>query len=155
LSTFQLTSPAFAAEALIPPEFTCDGSDHSPPLQWSDPPAQTQGLSLILEDPDAPNPPFIHWVLYDLPPDLTALSAAIPAQPFLSIGGVQGKNDFGQYGYRGPCPPTQTHRYVFRLYATKQLLDLPPGVSIAEVRQSLEPQTIATAVLMGRYRRAG
>lgn len=155
LPTFQLTSAAFAAEAEIPLQFTCDGADQSPPLQWSDPPSATQGFTLILEDPDALNPPFIHWVLYDLPPDLRQLPAAIPAQPFLSIGGVQGKNDFGQYGYRGPCPPNQTHRYYFRLYATKQALDLPPGVTMAEVRQALEPQKIAEAVLIGRYRRSG
>lgn len=155
LPTFQLTSAAFAAEAAIPPQFTCDGPDQSPPLQWSDPPSATQGFTLILEDPDAPNPPFIHWVLYDLPPDLRQLPAAIPAQPFLSIGGVQGKNDFGQYGYRGPCPPSQTHRYYFRLYATKQALDLPPGVTMVEVRQALEPQKIAEAVLIGCYRHSG
>jgi Raf kinase inhibitor-like YbhB/YbcL family protein len=158
-----LSSPAFEAEAFIPVEFTCDGADHSPALSWSTPPEGTQSLTVILEDPDAPSGTFVHWVLYDLPPDLQALPAAIPAQPFLTTGGVQGKNDFDQYGYRGPCPPRDnrtdgnqtngTHRYFFRLYALDELLDLPPGVTSTEVRTALKNHILAEAELMGRYKR--
>jgi Raf kinase inhibitor-like YbhB/YbcL family protein len=152
--TFKLTSPAFAAEAFIPVEFTCDGADRSPALSWEAPPnaASAKGLTLILVDPDAPNGPFIHWVLYDLPPDLRELAAGIPPQPFLAKG-VQGKNDFGQYGYKGPCPPNGTHRYFFRLYAVDKLLDLPPGVSGMAVQAALKGHILAKAELMGRYTR--
>jgi Raf kinase inhibitor-like YbhB/YbcL family protein len=151
--TFKLTSPAFEAEAFIPAEFTCDGADRSPALSWEAPPEATQSLALILEDPDAPGKPFVHWAIYDLPPDLRQLPAAIPNQPFLTQGGVQGKNDFGQYGYRGPCPPKGTHRYFFKLYAVDKVLDLPPGVTQAEVQTALKDHILATAELMGRYSR--
>lgn len=154
LQTFQLTSPTFATNALIPAEFTCDGANQSPALSWDDPPAATQSLTLVMEDSDAPNGPFLHWLIYDLPAQLRTLPAAVPAQPFLMQGGVQGKNDFGQYGYRGPCPPGGTHRYWFRLYAVDKLLDLPPGVSHAAVRAALENHILAEAELMGRYGRS-
>ncbi|MBF2049816.1 MAG: YbhB/YbcL family Raf kinase inhibitor-like protein [Elainella sp. C42_A2020_010] len=171
--TLDLSSPAFEPEAFIPVEFTCDGADHSPALSWSAPPEGTQSFTLILDDPDAPNGTFTHWVLYDLPPDSQSLPTAIPAQPFLTTGGVQGKNDFGQYGYRGPClprssslentseenqgnqanPTNSTHRYFFRLYALDTVLDLPPGVTSTEVRTALKDHILAEAELMGRYKR--
>lgn len=150
--TLKLTSSAFEAEAFIPPEFTCDGADQSPALSWDAPPEATQSLVIMLEDPDAPGGA-VHWVLYDLPPDLRQLPAAIPPQPFLSKGGVQAKNDFGQYGYRGPCPSDGTHRYFFKLYAVDKVLDLPPGVTQAEVQAALKDHILAGAELMGRYSR--
>lgn len=149
--TMQLTSPAFTADGAIPSEFTCDGADHSPALSWDTPPEGTESFTLIVTDLDT-SPAFIHWVLYDLPPDTRSLPAAIPTQPFLSQG-VQGKNNFGQYGYRGPCPPQNTHRYAFKLYAVKTVLDLPPGVTYAEVMAALEGQLLAEAELIGRYSR--
>lgn len=151
--TFKLTSPAFEAEAFIPPEFTCDGANQSPALTWEAPPPETQSLVLLVQDPDAPNGIFIHWVIYDLPPQLRSLPAAIPNQPFLTEGGVQAKNDFGQYGYRGPCPPGGTHRYFFLLYAVDTLLDLPPGTMHTEVQEALKGHILAEAKLMGRYSR--
>jgi Raf kinase inhibitor-like YbhB/YbcL family protein len=151
--TFRLTSPAFSSNALIPPEFTCDGINHSPPMSWEAPPPETQSLVLLMEDPDAPNGTFVHWVIYDLPPDLRGLPKAIPAQPFLSQGGIQGKNDFGQYGYGGPCPPSGIHQYWFRLYAVDKLLDLPPGVAYPAVQTALKDHILAGAELMGRYDR--
>lgn len=149
--TMQLTSPAFAADGLIPIEYTCDGADHSPALSWDDPPTGTESFTLVLVDLDA-SPSFIHWVLYDLPPDTRSLPAAIPTQPFLAAG-VQGKNDFGQYGYRGPCSPENEHRYAFKLYAVNTVLDLPPGVTHSEVISALEGQVLAEAALIGRYGR--
>lgn len=146
--TIQLTSPDFAADQTIPVEFTCDGADRSPALSWSDPPPDTKSFTLVLSNLDA-TPPFIHWVLYDLPPDTRSLPAAIPPQPFLDAG-VQGKNDFGQYGYRGPCSPNQ-QRYVFKLYAVDTVLDLPPGVTSSDVMTALEGHILAEAELIGRY----
>lgn len=151
--TLKLTSPAFEAEAFIPPEFTCDGADRSPALSWNGSPATTQSFALIVEDPDAPVGTFVHWVLYDLPSNLRALPSGIPTQPFLTEGGMQAKNDFGQYGYRGPCPPSGTHRYLFRLYAVDKILDLPPGVTHTEVQAALKGHVLAGGQLMGRYSR--
>ncbi len=151
LPIFQLTSPAFAPEAFIPVEFTCDGADRSPALSWQAP-APAKSLTLIVEDPDAANGSFIHWILYDLPPEQRQLTAGVPPQPFL-LNGVQGKNDFDQYGYKGPCPPSGTHRYFFRLYAVNKVLDLPPGVSGMAVQAALKGHILAKAELMGRYTR--
>lgn len=151
--TFKLTSPAFEADAFIPAEFTCDGADQSPALSWETPPSQTQSLALFVEDPDAPSGTFVHWVVYDLPTQTRSLPAAIPNQPFLTPGGVQSKNDFGQYGYRGPCPPSGTHRYFFKLYAVDIVLDLPPGTPHAKVSAALKGHILAEAELIGRYSR--
>lgn len=146
--TIQLSSPAFAAGEMIPIEFTCDGADRSPALSWGAPPPDTKSFTLILSNLDA-SPPFIHWVLYDLPPDTRSLPAAVPTQPFLSAG-VQGKNDFDQYGYRGPCSPDQ-QRYAFKLYAVDTVLDLPPGVTHPDVVAALKGHVLAEAELIGRY----
>ncbi|NJO79218.1 MAG: YbhB/YbcL family Raf kinase inhibitor-like protein [Cyanobacteria bacterium RM1_2_2] len=147
----QLTSPAFATDGLIPSEFTCDGADRSPALNWDNPPAETKSFTLVLTHLDA-SPPLIHWVLYDLPPDTRSLPAAIPTQPFLTAG-VQGKNDFGQYGYRGPCLPENEQRYAFKLYAVDTVLDLPPGSAYPDIMAALAGQVLAEAELIGRYSR--
>jgi Raf kinase inhibitor-like YbhB/YbcL family protein len=151
--TMKLTSPAFSANGLIPVKYTCDGENISPALSWDTPPKDTRSFALIVTDPDAPSKTFVHWVLYDLPPDLRQLPEQMPAQPFLNIGGLQGKSDFGQYGYRGPCPPNGTHRYVFRLFALNQVMDLPPGTTEADLAKAIEGHTLATAELIGQYAR--
>lgn len=151
--TLKLTSPAFEADAFIPPEFTCDGADRSPALSWDASLAKAQSFALIVEDPDASGGAFVHWVLYDLPAQLRVLPAGVPTQPFLTEGGMQGKNNFGQYGYRGPCPPSGTHRYLFKLYAVDKILDLPPGAMPAEVQTALKGHILARGQLMGRYSR--
>lgn len=148
-----LSSSAFSPNAPIPAPYTCDGEDRSPSLQWDEPPAGTQSLALIVDDPDAPKQPFTHWVLYDLPPTTRELPADMPPDPILYSGGVQGKNDFDRYGYGGPCPPRGTHRYVFKLYALDTILDLPPGVSKTEVLQAMQGHVLAGAELIGEYSR--
>ncbi len=142
-----LTSPSLQA-AFIPPQFTCDGANHSPELSWSNPPAQTQSWLLLLESEASAQPSAqplgkLYWLVYDLPASLSHLPAALPNQPFLSQGGLQAKNDFGQYGYRGPCPADGSDRYQLRLYAVRSLLDLPPGVSPAAVKAALQSQILA------------
>jgi len=150
----QITSTAFAPGAPIPAQQTCDGKDLSPDLIWAGIPANTQSIVIIAEDPDAPFKPFTHWVLYDLPPKTRQIPAGLPPQPFVNIGGGQGKNDFGRYGYGGPCPPKgSTHRYIFRLYALDKLLDLPAGATKAEVLAAIAGHIKATGELMGKYSR--
>lgn len=149
----EITSTAFAPGALIPVQQTCDGKDLSPALAWEGIPADTQSIVIIAEDPDAPLKPFTHWVLYDLPPKIRQLPAGLPPQPFLETGGGHGKNDFGRYGYGGPCPPNGTHRYIFRLYAIDKLLDLPAGATKTEVLAAIAGHVKATGELMGKYSR--
>lgn len=151
--TMKLESSAFNANAAIPAKYTCDGDDRSPALSWDDPPEGTRGIALIMDDPDAPGRTFVHWVLYDLPPDVRQLPESVPSDPLLPTGGVQGKNDFGRYGYGGPCPPGGTHRYVFKLYALDTVLDLSPGATKNQVLEALDGHILAGAELIGQYSR--
>lgn len=150
----KLESTAFSANQLIPVTYTCDGADRSPPLSWDTPPPHTQSLVLICDDPDAPRQTWVHWVLFNLPPDLRYLPTGIPHEPQLSNGGVHGITDFRRLGYGGPCPPGGTHRYFFKLYALDIQLDLKPGASKAEVETAMQGHILAHAELMGRYARS-
>lgn len=149
----KLTSSAFAAEEMIPTRYTCDGEDISPALSWEGIPQGTQSLVLIVDDPDAPGQTFVHWVLYDLPPETRQLPANVPNSEQLPNGGVQGKNDFGKIGYGGPCPPEGTHRYFFKLYALDTQLGLSAGATKAQVEAAMSSHILAAQELIGRYSR--
>jgi hypothetical protein len=153
LVKIELESPAFREGDMIPPEYTCDGKDISPPLEWSGAPGGTKSLALISDDPDAPAADWVHWVVYDLPPDLTALSAAVPKMEKPPFGGTQGRTDFGDIGYGGPGPPGGTHRYFFKLYALDKALGLEAGVTKKELLKAMQGHILAEARLMGKYRR--
>src|SRR2546425_10201022 len=115
---FSISSPSFQNGKDIPKKFTCDGDDVSPALSWMDPPQGSKSFALIADDPDAPRGTWTHWVLYDIPADVQELSAGIGHDESLRNGAKQGKNDFGNIGYGGPCPPSgAAHRYHFKLYA--------------------------------------
>jgi len=121
-----LTSSVFSANGTIPANYTCEGTDVSPPIQWDGLPDGTKSLALIVDDPDAPDPKapkttWVHWVLYNLPPTTTQLAEAI-AQDDLPEGTLEGKNDWGRPGYGGPCPPIGLHRYFFKLFALDLVL---------------------------------
>jgi len=151
---FELRSSAFASEETIPDRYTCEGADVSPPLSWSDAPEGTQAFALICEDPDAPGGTFTHWLLYNIPADRDGLPEGVETDPSLSWGANQGRNDFGNVGYGGPCPPMgSTHRYYFRLYALDEDLDLPPGLSRDQLLDEAEEHAVARTGLMGRYGR--
>ncbi len=152
--TMKLESPVFQANGPIPAKYTCDGANISPPLLWSAPPTNTQSLALIVDDPDAPSKTFVHWVVYNLPSNLHELPEQVAAQSTIS-GGTQGRNDFGQLGYGGPCPPSGTHRYFFKLYALDRSLDLPQGATKAQLLQAMESHVLTTAELIGLYKRQG
>jgi Raf kinase inhibitor-like YbhB/YbcL family protein len=148
-----LESPAFAADGFIPAQYTCDGNNISPPLSWSEPPADTQSLALICDDPDAPAKTWVHWVLYNLPPQTRSLPEKLPAgHPVLS-GGLQGINDFGNVAYGGPCPPSGIHRYFFKLYALDRVIALNAGATKAQLEAAMKGRILAQAQLIGRYRR--
>lgn len=149
-----LTSDAFSYGRPIPPAFTCDGANTSPPLHWRGVPRNAKSLALSIFDPDAPHGGFVHWVIYDIPANAPGLEANVPAQPKLSDGTEQGKNGTGQVGYHGPCPPSGTHHYYFRLYALNNKPNLPPGASLAQLNQAMRGHVIAQGQLMGTYARS-
>lgn len=151
---FELKSTAFSAGGNIPRQFTCDGPDLSPGLSWSEPPAGTQSLSLIMDDPDAPVGTWVHWVLYDLPADTRHLPEGVAKDKELPNGARQGRNDFRKIGYGGPCPPAgPAHRYFFKLYALDAKTNLKSGATKAELERAMKGHILAQAELMGRYRR--
>ncbi len=152
--TMKLESTAFTANGMIPFLHSCDGQDLSPPLSWDSPPAGTQSLALIVDDPDAPDDIFVHWVLYDLLPEIYELPQGAGNQATLSGGGTQGKNDFGKLGYGGPCPPSGLHRYFFKLYALDRELGLKPGATKAQLEAAMSGHILAAAELIGRYARS-
>lgn len=150
----KVTSTAFESGSTIPKKFTCDGPDVSPALNWNDPPAGTQSLALIADDPDAPVGTWVHWVLYDLPADARSLPESVPKQEQLANGARQGRNDFGKIGYGGPCPPPgKPHRYFFKLYALDTKLDLKAGATKAGAEKAMQGHILAQGELMGRYGR--
>lgn len=151
---FQLTSSAFETESSIPEQFSCEGRNISPELSWSRPPAGTKTLALIMHDPDAPiEGGYTHWLVYNIPANTNHLPENVPNQDTLPGGGNQGKNDAGKYGYTGPCPPSGTHRYYFRLYALDRELDAGAGASKAVLEKAIAGHVLAKAELLGRYKR--
>lgn len=149
----KLTSDAFRQGDAIPARFTCDADDISPPLAWRAVPEATQSFALVCDDPDAPMGTWVHWVYYDIPAGTSSLPAGVPVMADPDSGGTQGRNDFGQLGYGGPCPPGGTHRYFFRLYAVDCVLSLDPGATRQDLQNTLEGHVLAEAELMGTYRR--
>jgi Raf kinase inhibitor-like YbhB/YbcL family protein len=154
LPTLSLESDAFEAEGTIPQNYTCDGSDVSLPLEWSEPPAGTQSLALIFDDVDAPVGTWVHWVLFNIPAGVRSLPEGVPAESVVEGLGEHGSNSWGNLGYGGPCPPTgNPHRYTFRLYALDALLDLEIGVDRAELDRAMEGHILGAGELVGRYGR--
>ena len=151
--SFELTSTAFTPGESIPRKYTCDGQDISPPLQWSDPPQDTRSFALIADDPDAPAGTWVHWVLYNLPSEARTLSEAIPSDADLPDGSWNGQNGWRRLGYGGPCPPSGTHRYFFKLYALDRRLDLAAGANNKQLLRAMEGHILAQAELMGVYSR--
>lgn len=148
----RLTSPAFDDGATIPARFTAAGEDISPPLQIEDVPHTAQTLVLIVDDPDAPNGAFNHWLLWNLSTEASDLPEGLPTGETVHglAPAVQGKNDFGTIGYRGPKPPDgQTHRYRFQLYALNGMLRLNPGSDRDRLEEEMQGKIVAQAELTG------
>jgi Raf kinase inhibitor-like YbhB/YbcL family protein len=148
-----LTSTSFQGNQ-IPAKFTCDGAGISPQLSWSEPPAGTASFALIVTDPDAPGRTFVHWVIYDLPAETRELLEGMPGLGQLTNGSRQGRNDFGDIGYGGPCPPgNSAHHYHFALYALDAKLNLPTGAARAQVEAAMQGHILARGKLIGLYQR--
>ncbi len=151
--TIKITSTAFAEGGMIPKRYTCDAEDVSPDLAWTGVPEGTKSLSLICDDPDAPMGTWVHWVLFNLPPDINELHAEIPHEKTLKNGARHGKNDFRKFGYGGPCPPGGTHRYFFKLYALDTVINLESGITKAQLLEAMEGHILDEGQLMGKYKR--
>jgi len=152
---FQIKTTAFPAEGDIPARLTCEGQNISPQLTWEGAPAGTKSFALIVDDPDAPKAGgFTHWVAFNIPATVQGEQENVPGNKPLPGGGLQGKNDDGNTGYTGPCPPSGTHRYYFRLYALDRELELRSGATRDEVDKAMRGHVLAKAELMGRYKKA-
>ncbi len=143
----KITSSAFHEGGDIPPKFTCDASDTSPPLQITGIPSEAKSLVLIADDPDAPGGLFTHWLVWNIPPQTSSIAEGIAPK------GVQGANDFGKSGYRGPCPPPGRHRYSFKIFALDRELELRSGAKRSQVDAAMKGHVIAQGELVGRYAR--
>ncbi len=149
----EIKSPAFKHEDMIPAQYTCDGRNISPPLQWSGAPAETNSFALICDDPDAPAEIWVHWVMFDIPATVNGLPEYMSREKEITGLGKNGKNTGGNFGYDGPCPPGGTHRYNFKLYALDALLNLKPGATKEELLKAMKGHVLNEAQVMGRYRR--
>jgi Raf kinase inhibitor-like YbhB/YbcL family protein len=139
----KIDSPVFENEELIPSHYTCEGEDINPPLTIGDIPEGTKSLALIMEDPDAPNGTFDHWLVWNIPVTNRIEENSNP--------GISGKNDFGKTGYGGPCPPSGTHRYFFRVYALDVELDLKAGADKKLLLEAIDEHVLAMGELMAKY----
>ena len=149
----EVTSSAFFEGDMIPADYTADSRNISPPLQWQGVPEGTASIAMINDDPDAPMGTWVHWVIYDMPPDTTSLPENIAPDEILANGGKHGTTDFGRIGYGGPAPPSGTHRYYFKVYALDCKLDLAPGATKDKVEKAMTGHVLAQGQLMGKYKR--
>ena len=143
----KITSSVFQEGGNIPPKFTCDGGDTSPPLQIAEVPSRAKSLALVVDDPDAPSGLFTHWIVWNISPQTNTIAEGSTPK------GVHGTNDFGKSGYGGPCPPSGTHRYYFKIFALDRELDLPPGTKRNQLVAAMKGHVVAQGELMGRYSR--
>lgn len=149
----KVTSSAFQNDGMIPTEYTCDGKGISPPLAWTGQPANTKILALICEDPDAPHRLFTHWVLLNLPPATTRLEAGASHAHNLPKGAIEGTNSAGKVGYFPPCPPSGTHRYIFRVFALDTTLDRGSGIERDQLLDAMKGHILAEGQITGLYSR--
>ena len=143
----KITSSAFQEGGNIPSKFTCDGGDNSPPLQISEIPSSAKSLALVVDDPDAPSGLFTHWIVWNISPQTNGIAEGTAPK------GVQGTSDLGKSGYGGPCPPSGTHRYYFKIFALDRELNLPSGTKRNQLDAAIKGHVVAQGELMGRYSR--
>jgi Raf kinase inhibitor-like YbhB/YbcL family protein len=141
----QITSSGFMADKDMPSKYTCDGDNVNPPLTIKNFPATTQSFAIIMDDPDAPNGTFVHWVTWNIPADGEIKENSSP--------GKEGLNGKGTYGYTGPCPPSGKHHYHFKVYALDTKLDMPEKTGKAELEAAMKGHVLATGEIVGLYSR--
>jgi Raf kinase inhibitor-like YbhB/YbcL family protein len=148
MAALHITSPAFQDNSHIPRQYTCDGKDINPPLVIENVPAETKSIALICDDPDAPMGTWVHWVLWNIDPTTKEIAEnAVPQ------GAVEGMNDFKKHAYGGPCPPSGTHRYFFKVYALDTVLDISPNSTKSALEKAMKGHIIAQGQIIGLYKR--
>ena len=151
--SFNITSRSFEYGTGIPAIFTCDGDNVSPALRWDDPPKGTVTYALIAEDVDAGNEPFAHWILYNIPSEVSELDMIVPVAKKLDNGAIHGKNDQGKYGYGGPCPPKgEKHRYFFKIFALRKRLSPESAGTRENFYDAIKDNVLGEAEYMGTYK---
>jgi len=146
IDTLTITSPAFQNEGDIPAKYTCQGENINPELNIAGIPKEAKTLALIMEDPDAPSGTFDHWLVWNINPNDRIRENSLP--------GIPGRNSFGHVKYGGPCPPSGSHRYYFRIYALDSVLPLAEGQNKSELTKQMKGHIIARGALMGRYQKS-
>jgi Raf kinase inhibitor-like YbhB/YbcL family protein len=141
----KIRSVAFNHGGYIPPRYTCEGENVNPPLEISDIPEDTKTLALIVEDPDAPRGVYDHWLAWNIPPNKAIEENTRP--------GISGKNSFGNTGYGGPCPPSGSHRYFFKIYALDSYLDIQAGADKKTLQEAMRNHVLGSGELMGHYQK--
>jgi len=151
--TLQLTSDAFGNGQSIPAKYSCIGKNISPALTWTEPPAGTQSFTLIMDDPDAPSRTWVHWVLFNIPADMRDFQEDLPiTRKNVDLNAIYvGGNSSGATAYQGPCPPSGTHRYFFKLYALDTAISLSPGATKDQLLKAMNGHILAQAELMGTF----
>jgi hypothetical protein len=145
----KISSTAFGHNGQIPTKYTCDGPDVTPPLRFEGAPSTAKSLALIVDDPDAPAGTWVHWLVWNIDPKTSEM-----AENSVPKGAAQGKNDFGNHAYGGPCPPSGTHRYFFKLYALDTKLDISTNATKATLESSMKGHILDEAQLIGLYKRS-
>lgn len=148
IKNMRVTSPAFNHQENIPSKYTCDAEDINPPFVFSDVPAEAKSLALIHDDPEATAGTWVHWTMWNIAPDTREIKENI-----VPVGAVQGITSFGDYKYGGPCPPSGTHHYRFKVYALDTMLDLPASADAQTLEASMQGHILARAELVGLYKR--
>ena len=148
MGALQITSSAFQNNGMIPRQYTCDGKDINPPLMIANCPQGTKSIALICDDPDAPGGGWVHWVIWNIDPGVKEIKENSVPQ-----GAVEGMNDFGKHRYGGPCPPTGTHRYFFKVYALDTTFGISPNSTKADLEKAMKGHILAQGELIGLYKR--
>ena len=148
MGALQITSPAFQNNGNIPRQYTCDGRDINPPLAIENIPQGTKSIALICDDPDAPVGIWVHWVIWNIDPNVKEIKENSVPQ-----GAIEGINDFRKHSYGGPCPPSGTHRYFFKVYALDVVLNISPNSTKADLEKAMKGHILAEGQLVGLYKR--
>lgn len=151
--SISLRSTSFENGGMIPSKHAYDRENISPAIYWGNLPSGTKSIALICEDPDAPVGNWVHWVIFNIPPSKSGLEENVPKKERLDDGSIQGRNDYGKIGYDGPCPPSGTHRYFFKVFALDTTLSLAPGCSKSQLVREMKNHILDEGEIFGLYRR--
>ena len=153
MEKINLTSSSFKNGELIPSKYTCDGKNISPSLSWDKPSDEIKRFSIIVEDPDSPGGTFVHWIVYNIPSNIKNLPEDITPIKNIPDEVLLGTNSYGHIGYSGPCPPSGTHRYIFKIYGLSNAVHLEAGAEKGELMRAMQKYIITEGELMGKYKR--